>query len=388
MERCTELASTRRRTRCARVGGGRLPRGAGDEPPPHGPLQEVAYDDPRPLRPPPAHRARRDVPREVAPQRGGEADRGRRARVPAQARPRGRDAGGVRQRRGDRRQGQGVRARRGLQPVRDVLLRSRERAEHSGAARADEGALHRRRARRALLCKDKALAKKLLSFHRVRVARFVVSSRERPLKRLGKFVYPAFVKPVGEESSDGIAQASFARNEDEALERARFLHERFESDAMIEEYIEGRELYVGVLGNKRLTVFPPREIFFGEPPAGRRAEVRHGEGQVGRRLSQEVGDPERPGGRAPAGARAHAWRIWRARSIACSRSAGSGRIDVRLTQDGRGRRHRGQPESVAGEGGRLRAGGGAGGHRLRRAHPEDPRERDPLARRRPRVSVR
>ena len=117
-----------------------------------------------------------------------------------------------------------------------------------------------------MLCKDKALAKKLLAFHRIRVARFVVSSRERPLRRLGRFSYPAFVKPVGEEASDGIALASLAKNEGEAIERAHFLHERFESDALVEEYIDGRELYIGVLGNKRLTVFPPREIFFGQPP--------------------------------------------------------------------------------------------------------------------------
>jgi D-alanine-D-alanine ligase len=115
-----------------------------------------------------------------------------------------------------------------------------------------------------MLCKDKALAKKLLSFHHIRVARFVVSSRERPLKRLARFSYPAFVKPIGEESSDGIARASLAKTEAEALDRARFLHERFESDALVEEYVDGRELYLGVLGNKRLTVFPPREIFFGE----------------------------------------------------------------------------------------------------------------------------
>jgi D-alanine-D-alanine ligase len=107
-----------------------------------------------------------------------------------------------------------------------------------------------------LLCKDKSLAKKLLSYHRVRVARFIMSPAYRPLKRLKKFVYPAFVKPVGEESSDGIAQASFARDEGEVLERVKFLHERFEGDVMIEEYIEGRELYMSVMGNKRLTVFP------------------------------------------------------------------------------------------------------------------------------------
>jgi D-alanine-D-alanine ligase len=117
-----------------------------------------------------------------------------------------------------------------------------------------------------MLCKDKALAKQLLAFHRIRVARFVVSRRERPLRRLKRFTYPAFVKPIGEESSDGIALASLAKTEDEVLERARFLHDRFETDALIEEYVDGRELYLGVLGNKRLTVLPPREIFFGEAP--------------------------------------------------------------------------------------------------------------------------
>src|SRR5580698_6629903 len=123
-----------------------------------------------------------------------------------------------------------------------------------------------------MLCKDKALAKTLLAFHRIRVARFVVSRRERPLRRLRRFSYPAFVKPIGEEASDGIALASLAKTEDEVLERARFLHDRFETDALIEEYVEGRELYLGVLGNKRLTVFPPREIFFGEPTASGQAE--------------------------------------------------------------------------------------------------------------------
>ncbi len=113
-----------------------------------------------------------------------------------------------------------------------------------------------------MLCKDKALAKKVLAYHRVRVPHFVISTEQRPLKRLRRFVYPAFVKPVGEESSDGIAKASFAKSEEEALERARFIHEKFHCDALIEEYIEGRELYLSVMGNRKLTVLPPREIFF------------------------------------------------------------------------------------------------------------------------------
>src|ERR1700691_3161364 len=117
-----------------------------------------------------------------------------------------------------------------------------------------------------LLCKDKALAKELLSHHRVRVPRFVVSHLKSPLRRLQHFGYPAFVKPVGQESSDGIAKASYVRDEKEAIERLRFLHQKFNSDAMVEEYIEGRELYVSVLGNRRRVVFPPREIFFGHIP--------------------------------------------------------------------------------------------------------------------------
>ena len=117
-----------------------------------------------------------------------------------------------------------------------------------------------------ILCKDKALAKKVLLYHRLRVPHFVISPESRPLKRLRRFVFPAFVKPVSEESSDGIAKASFAKSEEEALERARFIHEKFQCDALIEEYIEGRELYLSVMGNQKLTVFPPREIFFEQMP--------------------------------------------------------------------------------------------------------------------------
>ena len=117
-----------------------------------------------------------------------------------------------------------------------------------------------------LLCKDKALAKKVLAYDRVRLPSFVVSNRAAPLRRLKRFPYPAFVKPVSEESSDGISKASFVRDEGEALERMRFLHQKLNCDVLIERYIEGRELFVSVLGNRRLSVFPPREIFFERVP--------------------------------------------------------------------------------------------------------------------------
>jgi D-alanine-D-alanine ligase len=184
-----------------------------------------------------------------------------------------------------------------------------------------------------LLCKDKALAKKLLSFHRIRVARFLVSSREHPLKRLRKFAYPAFVKPLGEESSDGIAKASLAKNEAEAIERARFLHERFESDALVEEYIDGRELYLGVLGNKRLTVFPPREIFFGEPPEGDAPRFATAKAKWDDAYRKKWKIRNGPAGQLPEGLERRladlARRVYRILNI-----RGLGRIDVRLTPEG------------------------------------------------------
>ena len=119
-----------------------------------------------------------------------------------------------------------------------------------------------------MLCKDKSLAKKVLAYHGVRVPHAVLSARGNPRRKLDGFTFPAFVKPLGHESSDGISRSSFVRNEGEALDRARFIHESLASDALIEEFIDGRELYVSVLGNRRLTVYPPREIFFGGMPEG------------------------------------------------------------------------------------------------------------------------
>ena len=95
-----------------------------------------------------------------------------------------------------------------------------------------------------MLCKDKALAKKLLVVPPHRVARFVVSPRARPLQAPQAFVYPAFVKPVGEESCDGIAQASFAKTRTRCSSGRVPARALRDGDALIEEYIEGRELYL------------------------------------------------------------------------------------------------------------------------------------------------
>lgn len=116
------------------------------------------------------------------------------------------------------------------------------------------------------LCKDKGLTKIILNYHRIRTPDFLIAKKSSPPKSLKKFKFPAFIKPLQLESSEGISQSSYVENEKEALARVKFVHESLGVDAIVEEYIEGRELYVSVLGNEKLTVFPHRELFFKEVP--------------------------------------------------------------------------------------------------------------------------
>jgi D-alanine-D-alanine ligase len=187
-----------------------------------------------------------------------------------------------------------------------------------------------------MLCKDKALAKKLLTYHSVRVANFVVSQKEHPLRNLKRFKYPAFVKPINEESSDGISKASFAKSEAEALERAKFIHEKLATDALVEEYIDGRELTVGVLGNTRLTVFPPQEIFFGAPPDGTSAappRFATAKAKWDEAYRKKWGIRNGPAEPLPPGVDAKLEKIAR-RVYRVLQIRGLGRLDVRVTAAG------------------------------------------------------
>lgn len=113
-----------------------------------------------------------------------------------------------------------------------------------------------------LLCKDKALSKKILHYHKIRVPEFAVLPVGHSGKRPRHLEFPLFIKPARTEASFGIAQASLVETETQFRRRVRYVHEKFGQPAIAEEYIEGRELYVSVLGNDRLQVFPPREILF------------------------------------------------------------------------------------------------------------------------------
>ncbi|HEY5602939.1 MAG TPA: ATP-grasp domain-containing protein [Gammaproteobacteria bacterium] len=115
-----------------------------------------------------------------------------------------------------------------------------------------------------LLASDKSLSKQLLTYHRIRVPNFYTLPRNKKinLAQIARFPYPMIVKSTIEQGSLGISQASLVFTPEELRQRADQLFSMLDGDAIAEQYIEGRELYVAVLGNKRLQVLPTRELVF------------------------------------------------------------------------------------------------------------------------------
>ncbi len=113
-----------------------------------------------------------------------------------------------------------------------------------------------------ILARDKALSKTLLTYHRVPVPEFAVFRVGRAVQRPKRLKFPLIVKSLTQESSIGISQASVVEDDDKLRERVRFIHHSIGTDAIVERYIEGRELYVGVIGNLKLQVFPVWELKF------------------------------------------------------------------------------------------------------------------------------
>jgi D-alanine-D-alanine ligase len=117
-----------------------------------------------------------------------------------------------------------------------------------------------------LLARDKGISKKILHYHRVGVAAFEVFPRGRRVRRPRRLTFPLIVKSLTLDASIGISQASVVEDDEKLGERVRFIHESLETDALVEEYIEGREIYVGVLGNQRLQLLPVWELDFSGMP--------------------------------------------------------------------------------------------------------------------------
>lgn len=116
------------------------------------------------------------------------------------------------------------------------------------------------------LCKNKGMAKELLAYHKILVPNFAVYSPGAPIKRPSRLKFPLFIKPAEDEASYGIALDSFVEDDNAFEERVRFIHERMNQPALAEEFIEGREIYVSLLGNDSLRVFPFREVIFTQVP--------------------------------------------------------------------------------------------------------------------------
>ena len=99
---------------------------------------------------------------------------------------------------------------------------------------------------------------------------FAVFPMRRKVKRPARLALPLIVKSLSEDGSRGISQASVVDTDEKLAERVAFIHEQVGTAAIAEQYIEGRELYVGVLGNTRLRVLPVWELKFGNMAQGAR----------------------------------------------------------------------------------------------------------------------
>jgi D-alanine-D-alanine ligase len=119
-----------------------------------------------------------------------------------------------------------------------------------------------------MIAHDKPLSKKILTFHRIATPRFSVVPVNKSPKRPRRLSFPLLVKSAIEDASWGISQASIVTNYEKLVDRVEFIHQQTKSDAIAEEYIEGRELYVGVIGNQRLQTFPVWEMLFTKMPEG------------------------------------------------------------------------------------------------------------------------
>jgi D-alanine-D-alanine ligase len=119
-----------------------------------------------------------------------------------------------------------------------------------------------------ILSRDKALSKMLMAHHRLPIPEYTVIRTGRAVHRPKRLVFPLIVKSLTMDASIGISQASVVHDDGHLQERVKFVHKSIGTDALVERYVEGRELYVGILGNQRLQVFPIWELRFTKSPEG------------------------------------------------------------------------------------------------------------------------
>ncbi|MGH9475649.1 MAG: D-alanine--D-alanine ligase family protein [Terriglobales bacterium] len=178
------------------------------------------------------------------------------------------------------------------------------------------------------LAQDKALAKKIFAFHSIRTPSFAACYKGR-LDHAHDVAFPLIVKPASEDGSVGIEASSVVQNVKELMQRIDYIHEAFDSPALIEEYIEGRELYAAILGNGSPEVLPLIELDLSRLPEGTpkiaTAEVKWERGTEAYKLTKSapVEDLPEPVAADLASSALAAYRALKLRDY--------GRIDLRLT---------------------------------------------------------
>ncbi len=183
-----------------------------------------------------------------------------------------------------------------------------------------------------MISRDKALSKQILSYHRIPTPKFALLPRNRRYRVPPRLKFPLFVKSATEDASLGISQASIVHDGAKLRERVEFIHEQTHSDALVEEYIEGREIYIGVLGNERLTTFPLWELNFGTLPDVM-AGIATRKVKWDRKYQQKHGIGTGPAENLPDGLPARMARLAR-RIYRTLNLTGYARIDLRVTSAG------------------------------------------------------
>ncbi len=183
-----------------------------------------------------------------------------------------------------------------------------------------------------LLARDKALCKKILRYHRIPTPAFRVFPLGRRVRIPARLPYPMIVKSLDEEASRGLSQASIVHDEAALAERIAFVHRNVGTAAIAEEYVEGREITVAVLGNERLKTFPVWEMSFANLPEGTEpiaTERVKWDRAYQKKLGVTIGAAKIPEDVAKRIARI-ARRSYRALQL-----SGYARLDLRVTPDGR-----------------------------------------------------
>lgn len=118
-----------------------------------------------------------------------------------------------------------------------------------------------------MLANDKSLSKKVMKYHGIPCPGFAFFPQGKRATKLPQGVhYPVIVKSADQHGSAGISQKSVVHNDEQLRKRVEYMHRTLADDVIAEEYIDGRELTVSIVGNDRLDVFPVWELWYSKLP--------------------------------------------------------------------------------------------------------------------------